>query len=127
MADERSRRTPTPPMTQDRERFYYVYILGSISGTLYIGVTGSLRRRVWQHKQHALGGFTAKYDVTRLLYFERFRDVRWAIARERQLKGWRRDSKIALIEKDNPSWVDLSREWYVDRPLTVAPSGSPSG
>ncbi len=108
-------------MASDREHFYYVYILGSISGTLYFGVTGSLRRRVRQHKQHAFGGFTAQYDVTRLLYFARYRDVGRAIAREKQLKGWRREKKVALIEKDNPSWLDLSREWYADRELRFVP------
>ena len=95
-----------------QERLYYIYILGSFSGTLYIGVTGNLRRRIWQHKQHAIEGFTAEYDVTRLLYFEVFNEVLNAIAREKQLKGWRRAKKIALIEKRNPQWIDLSREWY---------------
>jgi len=95
-----------------QERQYYVYILGSFSGTLYIGVTGNLRRRIWQHKQHAIDGFAAKYDVTRLLYFETYNEVLNAIAREKQLKGWSRAKKIALIEKLNPKWVDLSREWY---------------
>jgi putative endonuclease len=108
-------------MTSERERFYYVYILGSISGTLYIGITGKLRRRIWEHKQHSFDGFTSEYDVTRLLYFERFRDVGRAIAREQQLKGWRRDKKIALTEKTNPQWEDLSRDWYVDHPMTIAP------
>ena len=111
-------------MALDRERFYYVYILGSISGTFYIGVTGRLKLRIWQHKRHLLEGFTAEHDVTRLLYFERFRDVRWAIAREKQLKGWRRAKKVALIEKNNPSWVDLSREWYVEGALRVVPPSS---
>jgi putative endonuclease len=114
-------------MAPDRERFYYVYILGSISGTLYIGVTGSLRRRVWQHKQHASDGFTAQYDVSRLLYFETFRHVGKAIAREKQLKGWRREKKIALIQKANPEWKDLSREWYIDRPLSILGPGSSTG
>jgi putative endonuclease len=95
-----------------QERQYYVYILGSYSGTLYIGVTGNLRRRIWQHRQHAIEGFTAKYDVTRLLYFETYNEVSNAIGREKQLKGWRRTKKIALIEKRNPKWEDLSREWY---------------
>ena len=108
-------------MNSDRERFYYVYILGSISGTLYIGVTRSLRRRMWQHKQHWVDCFTASYDVQRLLYFERFRDIGRAISREKQLKGWRREKKIRLIVKDNPQWLDLSRDWYADRPLVVTP------
>ena len=114
-------------MASDRERFYYVYILGSISGTLYIGVTGYIRRRIWQHKEHALGAFTAKYDVTRLLYFETFRNIKRAIAREKQLKGWRRQKKVQLIEKDNPHWLDLSRDWYVARSLAAAPARSSAG
>ena len=94
------------------ERRYYVYILASYSGTLYIGVTGNLRRRIWQHQQHAIEGFTAQYDVTRLLYFETYHEVLNAIAREKQLKGWKRAKKTALIESKNPKWEDLSREWY---------------
>ena len=99
-------------MGTQRERRYYVYILGSYSGTLYIGVTGNLRRRIWQHKEHAIEGFTAKHDVTRLLYFETYHEVLNAIAREKQLKGWARAKKVALIEKDNPRWEDLGRKWY---------------
>ena len=95
-----------------QERQYYVYILASYTGTLYIGVTGNLRRRIWQHKQHAIEGFTAEYDVTRLLYFEVYSEVSNAIAREKQLKGRVRRKKIALIEKRNPKWIDLSREWH---------------
>ena len=95
-----------------REYRFYVYILGSLSGTLYIGMTNSLVRRVWQHKRHEIAGFTATYGVDRLLYFESFDDVRNAIDREKQLKGWKREKKIALIEARNPKLVDLSREWY---------------
>jgi putative endonuclease len=99
-------------MATQRERRYYVYVLGSYSGTLYIGVTGNLRRRIGQHKQHVIEGFTARYDVTRLLHFEVNHEVLNAISREKQLKGWLRKKKIALIEKQNPKWEDLSREWY---------------
>ena len=95
-----------------KERHYYVYILGSYSGTLYIGVTGNLRRRIWQHKQHLIEGFTKTYDVTRLLYVETFHEVLAAIAREKQLNGWKRAKKVALIETHNPKWEDLSCEWY---------------
>ena len=95
-----------------REYRFYTYILGSISGTLYIGMTNNLEKRVWQHKHHEFPGFTSKYGVDRLLYFERFDDVRSAISREKQLKGWKREKKIALIETQNPKWEDLSREWY---------------
>jgi len=94
------------------ERLYYVYILASCSGTLYIGVTGNLRRRIWQHKQHAVEGFTAQYGIERLLYFEVYWEVLDAIAREKQLKGWTRAKKIALFEKRNPKWEDLSLNWY---------------
>ena len=75
-------------------------------------MTGNLRRRIWQHKEHAIEGFTAKYDVTRLLYFETYHEVLNAIAREKQLKGWKRAKTVALIEEQNPKWEDLSRDWY---------------
>ena len=99
-------------MALRRERHYYVYLLGSLSGTLYIGVTSDLAFRVRQQKDHAFAGFTAKYDVDRLLYYEIYGNVNTAIAREKQLKGWRRAKKIALIEKENAQWKDLSREWF---------------
>jgi putative endonuclease len=94
------------------ERHYCVYMLASYSGTLYIGVTRNLRRRVWQHKQHLIQGFTADHGVERLLYFEIYREVLDAIAREKQLKGWTRAKKVKLIEARNPKWEDLSRDWY---------------
>ena len=100
-----------------REYRFYTYIVGSLSGTLYIGMTNNLAKRVWQHKQHEIDGFTAKYKVDRLLYFETFDDVRNAIHREKQLKGWKRQKKIDLIEAQNPQWVDLSRGWYESRTL----------
>jgi putative endonuclease len=103
-----------------QERHYSVYILASFTGTLYIGVTSNLPRRVWQQKQHAIEGFTAERDVTRLLCFEVYNEVLKAIAREKQLKGWVRRKKIALIEKDNPRWEDLSREWYKPDTQTLA-------
>jgi len=97
-------------MTRYRERrSYCVYILGSLSGTLYIGVTSRLETRVFQHKQHSFPSFTSKYDVDRLLYWESYDDVHKAIGREKQLKGWRREKKVALIASVNPHWVDLSR------------------
>jgi putative endonuclease len=86
--------------------------MGSLSGTLYIGITGSLHKRVFEHKFHRIEGFTDKYQVERLLYWESFDDVHRAIAREKQLKGWRRSKKIALIESLNPHWLDLAREWF---------------
>jgi putative endonuclease len=95
-----------------REYRFFTYIVGSLSGTLYIGMTNNIARRVWQHKHHEFPGFTSKYGVDRLLYFEQFDDVRNAIDREKQLKGWTREKKIALIEAQNSKWMDLSREWY---------------
>jgi len=96
-------------------RTYYVYMLASLSGTLYIGITNNLERRMVEHKEGLVEGFTKEYGVERLIYFEMYGDVRNAIRREKQLKGWRRDKKIALIEKVNPSWKDLAREWYESR------------
>jgi putative endonuclease len=98
-------------MPRDR-RFYCVYIMGSLSGTLYVGFTGNLHKRIFEHKFHHKEGFTSKYDVERLLYWASFDDVHKAIAREKQLKGWSRRKKIALIESRNPHWIDLAKEWY---------------
>jgi putative endonuclease len=94
-------------------RSYWVYILTNRKrGTLYTGVTNSLERRVWQHKSKQADSFTRRYGVDRLVYFEEFRDVNNAIARETQIKGWLRARKVAAIEKDNPTWEDLSAKWY---------------
>jgi putative endonuclease len=82
------------------------------SKTLYTGVTNNLIRRVREHKTGTESGFTAKYKLGRLVYFERFEDVRNAIEREKRIKGWLRIKKIALIVSGNPSWKDLSKEWY---------------
>jgi len=86
--------------------------MGSFSGTFYIGMTGSLRKRVFEHKFHRIDGFTDRYDVERLLYWESFDEVARAINREKQLKGWQRSKKIVLIESLNPHWLDLARDWY---------------
>ena len=91
---------------------YYVYIMTNHSGTLYVGMTSDLRKRVWQHKQKLIEGFTRRYNITRLVYFEETPDVTAAIAREKQIKGWIRRKKIALIESHNPGWQDLSQNWY---------------
>lgn len=90
---------------------YYVYILASDSGTLYIGVTNSLERRISEHKQKIVKGFTEKYDCHRLIFYENFSNVNDAIARETQLKKWRREKKETLIKTINPTWKDLSEEW----------------
>ncbi len=88
---------------------YYVYILASQrNGTLYIGVTGNLLKRIDEHKKRAVEGFTKKYDVKKLVYFESTSDINSALVREKQMKKWRRQWKINLIEKNNPDWVDLS-------------------
>jgi putative endonuclease len=89
----------------------YIYILGSHTGTLYIGVTSNLYQRVMQHKEGTLEGFTAAYGCKRLLYFERYEDVRAAIAREKQLKGWRREKKLNLIRTVNPEFKDRAQTW----------------
>lgn len=91
-------------------RTYHVYIMASASRVLYVGVTGQLARRVWEHKHKRVPGFTARYRVTELVYFEAFSDIRAAIAREKQIKGWLRARKIALIEAFNPRWKDLSAD-----------------
>ena len=90
---------------------YVVYILASRrNGTLYIGVTGNLPLRIAQHKAMAAPGFTRRYGVTILVHVERFADVREAIAREKQLKGWNRAWKLKLIEAGNPEWLELSAD-----------------
>ena len=91
---------------------YYVYIVASLSGTLYIGITSNLERRMVEHKEGLVSGFTKQYGVTRLVYFEVYSDVHNAIRREKQLKGWRREKKIALIRAKNPSWKDLAKAWW---------------
>ena len=92
-------------------RQYCVYLLASASGVLYLGVTNDLGRRLAQHKLGTNPGFTQRYRVNKLVYFESTRDVRVAIAREKQLKSWSRAGKIRLIEKNNPEWRDLSVDW----------------
>jgi putative endonuclease len=94
-----------------REKRYYVYILASISRVLYVGVTGFLVTRILQHKAGETDGFTRRYRVRRLVYYEIFRYVNNAIAREKEIKKWRREKKIALIERENPTWEDLATDW----------------
>ena len=96
----------------DKQKTYYVYILTNRSKTLYTGVTGNLEQRVWQHKHHVFSGFTADYKIDRLVYFERYSSIHSAIAREKQIKGYTRLKKIALIVSQNPAWKYLSAEWY---------------
>ena len=86
---------------------YYVYLLTNRSRTLYIGVTNCLVTRVEQHRQRQVAGFTKRYNVDQLVYYETYNEIHDAIAREKQLKGWTRKKKIALIENANPTWDDL--------------------
>jgi len=92
---------------------YYVYILyNKRNGTLYIGITNNIERRISEHKSKTYKGFTSKYDITKLMYLEKFESSSEAYNREKQLKRWKRIWKLSLIEKENPNWVDLSEEWF---------------
>jgi putative endonuclease len=94
---------------------YWVYMMSNKTrSTLYIGITDNLERRVSQHRAGKIAGFTQQYHCTHLVYFEHFRDVRSAIAREKQLKGWRREKKNVLIAKKDPHWNDLAVELFQD-------------
>lgn len=90
---------------------YYVYILSNKSKTLYIGVTNDLKRRMFEHKNKLVNGFTKRYNLTKLVYFEVFNNSQDAIRREKQLKNWHRDWKINLINKNNPKWSNLSKNF----------------
>ena len=91
---------------------YFTYIVASRSRTLYIGVTSDLRRRVFEHKLKLREGLTSRYNCSRLVWFEQSNDVSVAIQREKELKGWLRSKNIALIQASNPTWEDLSADWY---------------
>ena len=98
-------------VTMLESKVYCVYIMASLSRAIYIGVSGDLANRVRLHKDGLIPGHTAKYKINRLVYYERFANPTEAIAREKELKGWKRDRKIALIEHQNPQWLDLSADW----------------
>ena len=102
----------------NREKRYYVYIMASKGRVLYIGVTGFLLARVLQHKACEADGFTRRYHVTRLVYYEVFQYVNNAIARETQIKKWRREKKVALVVASNPTWDDLAAGWGQPAPMT---------
>ena len=107
-----------------REHEYFVYIVCSNSGTLYIGMTNSIYRRALQHRRGEIEGFAAKYGCHRLVYYQSFDDVLKAIDREKQLKRWVRRKKIALIESKNPRWADLAEKWgaemaFPNQPITT--------
>lgn len=89
-------------------------MMSNHSGGIYIGVTSNLYQRVYQHKHDIIPGFTSKYRMHRLVFYESFGHIGDALGREKQLKGWRRSKKIELIERENPSWLDLSSSWYID-------------
>ena len=109
------------------EGSYSTYIVASRSHTLYIGVTSNLQERIFHHKWKEHNGFTTKYNCDRLVWFETYQDITKAIAREKQLKGWRREKKIALIEKMNPTWLDLSKDWYDVEPADFNRAMDPTG
>ena len=96
----------------DRQHNYWTYMMASVSRVIYVGVTNDLQRRVWEHKQKLVEGFTKEYSCTKLVWFEEFREISDAIACEDRIKGLLRTRKIALIEEKNPYWGDLSEGWY---------------
>ena len=106
-----------------KEYTFFVYILASRSRQLYVGFTNGLHSRVQQHREHRPGTYTARYNIDRLVYYEVFQYVNTAIAREKELKDWNREKKIALIETINPTWEDLSLRWDVVMPDKQIPTG----
>jgi putative endonuclease len=96
------------------DRVYYVYIMTNHTGTLYVGLTNDLHRRIFEHRENEGSQFTSRYRIRRLVHWEDFGDVRLAIEREKEIKAWRREKKVALIEKQNPGWKDLSDGWFDD-------------
>jgi putative endonuclease len=103
-----------------RQRTYHVYIMASISRVIYVGVTGFLMARVLRHRTGEGGAFTRKYRVHRLVYFQTFHNIGDAIARETEIKKWRREKKIVLIEARNPTWEDLAEGWGEPAVMRVA-------
>jgi putative endonuclease len=109
-----------------RQFFVYIMTNGPKSAVLYTGITGDLRRRVWQHKTKRTQGFTSRYNLDRLVYYENFAYPDAAIDREKEIKGWRRSKKIALIESMNPRWEDLARDWQGQYEPSGRCAGDPS-
>lgn len=99
---------------------YHVYIMSNLARTISTGVTSNLHQRVYQHQRKLIPGFTSKYNLTRLVYFEETTDVHAAIAMEKQVKTWTRAKRVALIESLNPAWSDLSMGWYDGEPRAEA-------
>jgi putative endonuclease len=106
------------------EKTYHVYILSSRSRVLYTGVTNELIRRVAEHRDGSASAFTAKYRIHRLVYWEAYRNIKAAIAREKQIKYWTREKKITLIESVNPTWADLATDSFPPYPRKAGPSAS---
>jgi putative endonuclease len=100
---------------------YYVYIIASKTRAIYVGMTGFLMSRMLQHKRGEGGAFTSKYRINRLVYFEVFQHVGTAIKRETEIKKWRREKKVGLIEKKNPTWEDLAADWGNRVPMRYRP------
>jgi putative endonuclease len=98
-------------MRPPKQFFVYIMTNGPKSAVLYTGITGNLPHRVWQHKNRLIAGFTSRYNLTRLIFYERFFYPDAAIDREKEIKGWRRSKKITLIESMNPRWEDLAKHW----------------
>jgi putative endonuclease len=94
------------------EKAYHIYFMSNRSRTLYAGVTGNIRKRVYEHKTGAVEGFTSRYKLDRLVYWEKFQYVRSAIAREKQIKRWKRVKKVQLVVSMNPTWKDLAADWF---------------
>ncbi len=103
-----------------KDHRYAVYIMASRSHNFYVGVSNNIERRVREHKNHVFEGFTARYNIDRLVWYQIYGDIREAIAREKRIKGWRREKKICLIESMNPTWQDLSEEW--GKPILPLPA-----
>ena len=104
-----------------KERRYYVYIMANKSRRLYTGVTNSIYRRALEHKSGEVEGFTKRYKINRLVHYEVFQDIGNAIAREKEIKGWDRAKRVALIESENPTWEDLAEDWGKQVPLRFDP------
>jgi len=101
-------------MRPPKQFFVYIMTNGPKSAVLYTGITGNLPHRVWQHKHKLIPGFTSRYNLTHLVYYERFFYPDAAIGREKEIKGWRRSKKIKLIESMNPRWEDLAKDWSTE-------------
>jgi putative endonuclease len=120
---------PTGQKTMPREHRYFVYILSSKSHRIYTGVTNNIARRVAQHKAGEIKGFTQQYKINRLVYFEVFHYIGNAIHREKEIKHWIRSRRVALIERENPTWDDLAEDWgkpiELLKPIAAPPKADP--